>query len=298
MNFLDRMNQAIAYIEEHLDDDVDYRQVARLACCSICQFREIFSYLTGISISEYVRKRRMTLAALELQSGGEKVIDVSLKYGYASPEAFARAFRELHGISPREASTPSASFKMALPVSFQISVKGDTEMDYRIEKKGVIRGVGVTKNFGTVTANKEAENWTEVTPDIYKFWEDFLDRGANIEIRDFYRLYRPPFWQMGVTHSLANGDTVISIGAEDAGGEYPDLQKFEMPARTWAVFPAKGDLDSKSHPIQEVRVKVFAEWLPSSGYEIESDYEIEVYGPGDTHSDGYLCELWIPVHKK
>ncbi|MGM1049249.1 MAG: helix-turn-helix transcriptional regulator [Bacillota bacterium] len=157
MEFLHRMNKVIDYIEAHIEEDFDINEVAAIVCCSVYQFGRIFSYVVGISFTEYIRNRRMSLAALELQSGMVKVIDVAQKYGYDSPESFARAFRQRHGISPRESFTNGAKLKMYPRHSFQISIKGVTDMEYRIEQRGIIKGVGVVKNFGKWTSNADAE---------------------------------------------------------------------------------------------------------------------------------------------
>ena len=299
MDFVSRMTEVVNYIEEHITDDFDFYDLAKIVYCGVYQFGRIFSYVVGVSLSEYIRRRRLTLAALELQAGNVKVIDVALRYGYDSPESFARAFREMHGVSPREACTPGVKLRLYPPITFYITIKGDEGMEYRIEEKGVIKGVGIVKNFGKWTVNRAAEHWTKrVGDEMWLFWDYFLDYGMNIVIRDRYKLYRPPFWQMGVTHTLDNGETVLAIGAEDDGQEHIELTPFEVPASTWAVFTAKGTLHQNVHPLEAMRVRIVSEWFPSSGYEKSMNYEIEVYGPGNTQSDDYVCEVWIPVRKK
>ena len=111
MDWLQRLNRAMDYIEEHLADRISYDEIARIACCSTYHFRRMFPFLTGITLSEYIRRRRLTLAAFELQTTGAKVIDVALKYGYQSPEAFARAFKQLHGVMPVAARDPGVTLK-------------------------------------------------------------------------------------------------------------------------------------------------------------------------------------------
>ena len=298
MDFLRRMNEVIDYLEEHITENFDINDVAKIVCCNVYQFGRIFSYVVGISLAEYLRNRRLSIAALELQTGKVKVIEVALKYGYNSPESFARAFRDMHGVSPREACTLGVKLRMYPRITFHISLKGDVDMEYRIEQKGIIKGVGVVKNFGKWTTNKEAGHWTEKMGERWGLWDEFLNRGANLIIRDKYKLYREPFWQIGVTHTNENGDIVEAIGAEDAGGDYPEITHFEVPASTWAVFTAKGTLNQKVHPLDALTTQIFSEWLPSSGYEKSMDYEIQVYGPGNTQSDDYTCEIWIPVKRK
>lgn len=298
MDFLSRMNQVVDYIEAHLDEDMNCSDLASIVCCSVYQFGRIFAYVVGVSLSEYIRRRRLSQAALELQSGVTKVTDVALRYGYNSPDAFTRAFAALHGITPKEACALGVKLRLYPRITFNISIKGDVEMEYRIEQKDIVHCVGIVKNFDKVTVNNDAQHWTEKRPDIWQFWDHFLDDGENIIIRDKYELYRSPFWQVGVTETLENGDTVIKIGAESKDGEeYPELTRFDILANTWAIFTAKGTLNQKVHPITQTMTRVLNEWLPTSGYELIKGIELETYGPGNTQLDDYYCELWLPVSK-
>lgn len=171
-------------------------------------------------------------------------------------------------------------------------------MQYKIIERDVIKGVGVTKNFRKFKIDKQAENWNERMGDVWSFWHEFLNNGANLILRDKYNLYKAPLWQMGVNYTDENGNLIVSIGAEDDGGDYPELAHFQIPASTWAVFSAKGTLHQNEHPLDALTTRIFSEWFPSSGYEQSMNYQIEVYGPGDTGSDDYTCDIWIPIQKK
>lgn len=299
MDFLSRMTQVVDYIEEHITEDMDMNDMAKIVCCGVYQFGRIFSYVVGVSLSEYIRRRRLSLAAIELQGGHARVIDVALKYGYDSPDAFTRAFSALHQVTPKEASAFGVKLRMYPRISFHISIKGDTEMEYRIVEMGAIKCVGVVKNFGRWTANKEGKTWQERSGEVWTYWDEFLDGGMNEIIRDKYKLYRPPFYQIGVTHTTDAGETIISIGSEAKEGEvYPELTLFEVPASTWAVFTARGTLSQATHPIEALMTRIVAEWFSSSGYVKSMNYELEIYGPGDTQKDDYTCEIWLPVQKK
>lgn len=298
MDFLNRMIKVIDYLESHLTDRLDLQDLSNIICCNPYQFGRIFSYVTGIPLAEYVRKRRLSLAAAELAHGTSKVLDTAYKYGYSSPEAFARAFKEMHGISPREAAVFGAELKMYPRLAFQITIKGVESMEYKIVERDVIRGVGVTRKFGRFEPNRQLDDWKDQMGEVWLFWEEFLNEGANLILRDKYKLYREPFWQMGVSSTDSEGNLTVSIGAEDSGGNYPELTRFEIPASTWAVFSTQGSLNGGSHPVDALLTKIFSEWLPSSGYEQSMNYQIEVYGPGDTGRDDYQIELWIPVRLK
>jgi len=296
MDFLSRMNRVADYIEAHLTEDMDYSELANIVYCSVYQFGRIFSYVVGISLSEYVRRRRLSQAAFELQNGNPRVIDVALRYGYNSPDAFARAFSAMHGVTPKEACALGVTLKLYPRITFHISIKGDVDMEYRIVEKGAVPCAGIVKNFGKITINREAEHWAETRPDVWKFWDYFLNEGENIIIRDKYELYRSPFWQVGMDVVLENGDTVVHIGAEArANEEYPELTRFEIPAHKWAVFTCRGTLNQKVHPVTQTMARVLAEWLPNSGFELVKGVSLETYGPGDTQTEDYVCELWLPV---
>jgi len=286
------MTEVIDYIEERIAEDFDYGEVAKLVCCGVYQFGRIFSYVVGTSLAEYIRNRRLSLAALELQSGNAKVIDVALKYGYNSPEAFVRAFREMHGISPKEACAKGVTLRMYPKLAFQILIKGVVDMDYRIEEKGVIKCVGRTYGLA-----KNEDCWQGSWGLYLDTVDETLGKTPNEVIRDKYKLYRAPYWQIGVMQSSDDGKQLVSIGAEDAGGDYPGFTRFTVPAATWARFTGNGPFVDPS-PIGALFAKIFTEWLPSSGYEQSTPYTVEIYGPGDTQKSDYTFEIWVPVRKK
>ena len=144
MDWLDRMNNAMNYIETHLTEDISFDEIARIAFCSTYHFQRMFSFITDVPLSEYIRRRRLTLAAFELQTGNARVIDIALKYGYDSPKAFSRAFKNLHGILPTSARNDGVMLKAYPRMNFRITIKGETEMNYRIEKKEKFDIFGVT----------------------------------------------------------------------------------------------------------------------------------------------------------
>jgi AraC family transcriptional regulator len=159
MEWVERLNVAVNCIEEHLAGEIDYKELARIACCSTYHFQRMFAYMAGIPLSEYIRLRRMSLAAADLQSGREKVIDIALKYGYDSPTAFNRAFKSVHGTAPSLVRSGGVTVKSFPPISFILTVKGAVEMDYRIEKREPFRIVGIS-----MPLEKEVEKNFEAVP--------------------------------------------------------------------------------------------------------------------------------------
>ena len=160
MEWIERLNHAIDYIEKHLTTEIDYEQLGRIACCSSYHFQRMFTYMAGIPLSEYIRRRKMSLAAVDLQGKNMKIIDVAGKYGYQSPTAFNRAFQSVHGIAPSAVKNEGVSIKSFPPILFKITVKGAEEMNYRIETKDAFRIAGVSvplhkdieKNFTVIPA--------------------------------------------------------------------------------------------------------------------------------------------------
>lgn len=150
MDWSTRINRAIDYIEENLEDDIDLKYAAQLACCSLNSFTNMFLITTGIQVREYIRRRRLSLAALELQNSNEKIIDIALKYGYSSPTAFNRAFQSQHKVSPQYARSRRIPLVTYPRIFLQIKLRGDIKMKVRIEKMPSFTVVGIKKRFETM----------------------------------------------------------------------------------------------------------------------------------------------------
>ena len=281
MEWIERLNKAINYIEEHLTRDVDYAEAAKAACCSTYHFQRMFAYMAGIPLSEYIRRRKMSLAAVDLQSGDEKIIDIALKYGYASPTAFNRAFQSVQGISPSAARKEGAALRTYPPISFKITVKGVEEMNYRVEKEG-FRIIGVSQPL-----HKELEQNFMTVP---KMWQQAAADGTIGRLAAM--MNGQPMGLLGV--SACNDEEewryYIAVASSMPAGQ--GLEEYYVPASTWAVFPGSGTNIS----LQELEQRVIREWLPTSGYEYADAPDIEVYLNADPANAQY--EVWVPVVKK
>ena len=170
MEWISGMNAAVNYLEEHILEEPNLERLGRLAGCSAHHFQRIFTYLGGITLTEYLRRRRMSLAAVDLKNGSDKIIKIAAKYGYDSPTAFNRAFQAVHGISPTQAREESANVKAFPLLMFQMTVKGTTAMNYRIEKRGVIRVLGKK-----IALKPTLEENFEITP---AFWQQSAKDGT------------------------------------------------------------------------------------------------------------------------
>lgn len=281
MDWIERLNDAIRYIEEHLADEIDVAQLGKIACCSSYHFQRMFTYMAGMPLSEYIRRRRMSLAAVDLQGKDMKIIDVAAKYGYQSPTAFNRAFQSVHGIAPSAVKSEGVSVKSFPPIQFKITVKGVEEMNYRIETKDAFRIVGVS-----VPLHKDIEKNFAVIPSK---WQEVAMDGTLQRLVGMMDMQ-----PMGVLGVSTCNDTepwryyIAAASSQTAEG----FEEYLVPAATWAIFPGEGTNQS----IQELERRIVTEWLPTSGYEYGNAPDVEVYLNPDPQNAKY--EVWIPVVKK
>lgn len=285
MEWLERLNQSISYIEKNLADEIDYTKAAKIACCSVFHYQRMFSYLAGVSLAEYIRRRRMTLAAFELQSSGVKVIDLAMKYGYDSPTSFSRAFQKIHGVTPAGARNKGAYLKAHPRMTFLISIKGDVEMNYRIEKREAFRIAGAKRHFDL--------NIDENFKEIPLFWGEVFQNGMFTRICELSN--QEPSGVLGVSTCMNGKDFDYYIAAA-TDKETPEfMNEYTVPEATWAIFECQGSMPDA---IQDLQKRIITEWLPASGYEYADAPDIEVYPAGDITAPDYKCEVWLPIIKK
>lgn len=290
MDMLAQLNKALSYIEENLTSSVDYQEAAKIACCSEYHFTRMFSFLAGITLSEYIRRRRLTLAALELSHSDIKIIDSALKYGYSSPDSFTRAFQSMHGVTPSEARIPGQSLKAFPRMTFQLTIKGGSEMNYRIEDKGAFRIVGIKKRVPIV--------FQGVNPEIASMFAGLTPELID-EIKGFSNVQPSGLISASTNFSEGRmeekGELDHYIGAATTKEAREGLAQLEVRASTWAVFTAVGSFPSA---LQEIWGRIYSEWFPSSEYELSEGPEILWNEHKDTTSPHFKSEIWIPIKKK
>lgn len=284
MEWVERLNEAIAYIEENLESEINYEHAARIACCSVFHFQRMFAYIAGVPLSLYIRRRRMTAAAFDLQTTDEKIIDLALKYGYDSPTAFNRAFHSIHDLSPSQARSEGRALSAYPPISFTISIKGEVQMKYKIVTKEAFRIVGVKEHM-----NMNMEECFEKVP---RFWQTTVQSGIVPQILSLMNPELPGL--LGVSTCMSGEDLDYYIAVATDKPTPKDMTEYEVPAGTWAVFECIGPMPSA---IQELQKRIVTEWLPTSGYEYANAPDIEVYFEGDQQSADYRCEVWLPIKK-
>ncbi|OCT13355.1 AraC family transcriptional regulator [Paenibacillus pectinilyticus] len=287
---LEHLNKALSYIEENLTERVDYQEAARIACCSEYHFTRMFSFLAGIPLSEYIRRRRLTLAALELSHSDIKIIDAAMKYGYTSPDSFTRAFQSMHGITPSDARVHGQSLIAFPRMTFQLTIKGGSEMNYRIEDREAFRIVGIKKRVPIV--------FQGVNPEIASMFEGLTPEMIH-KIKGFSNTQPSGLISASANFSEGRmeekGELDHYIGAATTDEARDGFAQLEVPASTWAVFTAVGPFPSA---LQEIWGRIYSEWFPSSEYELSEGPEMLWNEHKDVTSPQFKSEIWIPIKKK
>lgn len=279
MDWLRNWNEAQDELERDLDEVVDVEKLGRLAGCSAYHFQRMFSHLAGVPLSEYIRRRRMTRAAADLQRGG-KVMDVALRYGYESPTSFNRAFQAVHGIPPSQAKQAGVKLKAFPRIYFKFVLKGAEEMEYQIVKREAFRIVG----FRTPLPADVEESF-QVVP---RFWAEIGPRQMEL----IPLMNGEPAGMLGVSTCGQEDNRYYIAVASDA--PVPNgMHEWIVPAATWAVFTGTGQLPDA---MQELQRRIVSEYLPDSGYEWAKAPDIEVYlnRPGEESR----FQVWLPVTRR
>lgn len=284
MNWSESISRAVEYIENNLTNDISMEDIANHLHISSFYFQKGFSMLCGYSVGEYIRNRRLSLAAYELLHTDNKVIDIVLKYGYESPDSFTKAFTRFHGSTPTSVRR-GGKIKEFAPLKINIMLKGGYTMEYKIEEKEAFKVVGLKDSFKYEFANQE----------IPKMWKKFFIKNAFSKIK--------PKYAVNIDNDMGNSrfDYIIGDDYNETLKVPKDFEIVEIPKFTWVIFSCTG---SASVGIQETNEKIFKEWLPSSNeYEIAAGYNIEMYSNPNDYKKGiddekYYCEIWIPIKKK
>jgi AraC family transcriptional regulator len=289
MDGLKQMNMAMSYIEENLAEEIDGKQIARLACCSQYHFKRMFSFLSGFTLGEYIRRRRLTVAALELKDKSVRIIDLAVKYGYDSPDSFTRAFQAFHGVTPTRARKSSAVLKAFPPMTFQLTIRGGNEMDYRIIEKEAFQIAGIKKQITLV--------YEGVNPQMADMWSRLTDEDF-VELKELSNV--EPTGILCVSANFTEGreeggvlDQYIGVATTK-----PVPKKWEVlpvGAGTWAVFTAIGPFPQT---LQDVWARIYSEWFPISGCELTGGPEILWNESKDTSRPDYKSEIWIPIRRR
>lgn len=290
MNMTDGLNAAIRYIEENLCGKIDLEELARIACTAQDSFLRFFSYITGMTLNEYIRRRKLSRAGQELQCGSERVIDVALRYGYESADAFSRAFAKQHGITPA-AARKGASLKIYPPASFHIIIKGAKEMDFRMIEVQETVVYGVSKAFDEAAYSSKEElrhlMWSEDCDDIpgQVCEGKWNEPGRHSYDGVWYGLWR-------------DGRYMICREREHVKDE--NLERQIIPAGKYAAFTSERG-GYAGDEIPKLWSLIFDSWLPDSGYCLRNGDVIEVlhlWNDKAQRKKNRYYEIWVPVIEK
>ncbi|MFJ5709711.1 helix-turn-helix domain-containing protein [Streptomyces sp. NPDC093105] len=283
---LDGLNRALDHIEARLDGDLDPAELARIATTSEYHFRRLFSALAGMPLSEYVRRRRLTVAGAEVLAGERTLLEIAVRYGYGSGEAFARAFRAVHGIGPGEARRTGAVLTAQPRMSFRLVVEGNSSMKYRVTTRDAF---GITGSRARVPLVHEGEN-PAIAAQIRGLGQERLDALAALSTGGPAGLVSAV---VHLTDSREEGAELDHWYGAVTGPEAPseEYETLHVPAGTWAVFENEGPYPQA---LQYLWRDVFTEWFPSNPYESRPGPEILSVRPSADWKTA-SAELWIPV---
>lgn len=295
MDWMESLQGAISYMEAHLLEEVSIEETAKAVHISPFYLQKGFSLVTGCTMGEYIRCRRLYCAALEALQGRAKVVELALKYGYETPESFTKAFTRFHGVTPQQLKEHSEKIRVFLPLSLSISVKGGKQMDVTVEKMKGFQVIGIEKSFAYDRGYRE----------IPLFWEEF----ANKYFKSLCGGKQPEneLEQAVTDNCIGEFGVCLDDGGEGCfryliagtyrGGKVPEGMKVvTFPETDWAKFRCLGPLPGA---LQSVNTHIFKEWLPGNPvYEIAMGANIEWYSRGDSSSPDYESAIWLPVKMK
>lgn len=272
--WIEGMQQSIDFIEGNLTEALEIEEIAGKAALSPFYYQRIFGALCGMTVGEYIRARRMTLAAQELSRKDAKVIDVAMKYGYDAPDSFAKAFQRFHGITPSQAREPGAALRAFAPLHIKISLEGGAMLDYQIVKKAAFTVVGVKRRFHSDTSYQE----------IPRFWDEWMAQGEKRPILGTFGLCLDTD---GKHFDYWIADLYFPWEEVPAGCETRVI-----PASLWAQFPCTLDT------LQDTNTKIWSEWLPAlQGYSLAGEYDVELYLPPKGGEKDMQVAIWVPLQK-
>ncbi len=300
MDWINRIQKAIDYIEQHLTDDINYEEIARKSFSSSFHFQKVFSILCGYTLGEYIRNRRLTMAGKELLHDNKKIIDIALKYGYENPDSFSRAFTKFHGITPSDARKKNFLLKSFLPLRLKISLEGGETMDYRIEEKNSMILVGYKQRFiGVPFGRQRAEQEEKMfTTTRAKQW---LLRGASSDYYTDYCVIKnidDNGYDFFIANELNEWTRENLYNKEVTGVDFMskmDFEEIRIPKQQYVVF----ETQRSSQPIEEyinIRQNLVTDWMPSSGYQFANSPELALlHWRPLADKESRFVEIWIPI---
>ncbi|RVU97138.1 AraC family transcriptional regulator [Coriobacteriales bacterium OH1046] len=279
MGIMENFNRTVDYIDANLDGNADEKEIRRLSGYSRAMFSRVFSIFTEMTLSEYIRGRRLTEAAFDLRSSGKRVIDVALRYGFGSPDSFTAAFKEFHGRTPSEVRD-GKPFRVMSKLRLALSVRGGEEMKVSIQRKPAFMVAGLMRE--AIESSECPATWDA----LYEGWDK--DKLSALGTGQSYGMcfdVEDP----GTINYLAGYDASDGAAARELG-----LDVVEIPENEYAIVTLEGPIPACIHQGWKYLMESF---LPEHGYRHSGAPDFEVYGLGDMYADGYEMELWVPIER-
>ncbi len=298
MDILTQLNRAMAYIEAHLDKDLALAEVSSVTTYSHYHFGRLFYYIADMPLSEYIRKRKLSQAAMKLQTSDDKVIDLAFMYGYDNADSLSRAFVRQHGVTPSAARLPGVSLTIFPPLTFQIKIEGVQAMNWRIEEKDAFEVFGLERIYCDDEAGKVPEFWNECHQN--GDYEKLFDAAGGERSPDGYGYPREDGSCVinavcGYSEPGDNTFPYMICALKNPDSKTDGFKVAQIPKATWAVFRSD-KTDNVGVEIPMLFSRAYSEWLPSSGYNKAIGPDMEIYY---STSDGkHFEEVWIPVKKR
>lgn len=289
MDMLVNFNKVMEYIETHLEEEIDFKMVSKIAGVSEYHFRKMFSYLSGMTLSSYIRKRRLSKSSFDLMQKNMKIIDIAIKYGYDSADGYARAFKEWFGVNPSEIKD-AKNLKIFPRMTFQLTIKGGSNMNYRIEKKDAFKLVGVKGQVPIVFEgiNQEIiEMAKSLTEEQIKLLQSYRNEDIKTVVNASFDFDDKRYEEKGKLNHLIGSMTTLDK-------DFGDFDVVEVPDCTWAIFSCEGQFPTV---LQDTWGKISSEWLPSSNYELINVPEIS-FNRDMSDMQNVYSEIWIGVKEK
>lgn len=276
MQWVDRMNQAINYLEAHLTDEIEPAELSRIMACPYSVFQRSFAPITGIQLSEYIRRRRLSCAAYDIQNTKQRVLDIAVKYGYDSADAFTIAFKRAHGITPQEARSSELCLTFYPRLTFTFMITGVNEMNYRTQNREAFDVLGIRR-----TTSEGGGTWGIVKSDgtaqkLQEIGGHPCDLGLCFGFDDA-------------------GNDDYMCGIEYSGDDIAGFDRYTCPAATWLVFTAKGTISSGI--LGQTWKRIYGEFMPQSEYKQLDLPTIEQYIEWEDAADTCHVDIFIPVQK-
>ena len=288
MDYIETLIEAINFIEENLNEDLSYEDVANHCAISPYHFMRIFKGVTSLTLTEYIRSRQLYQSILLLSNDSSlRIIDVAYMFHYSNPESYTKAFVKYCGASPTKARKDHHLIKPFLPLVIGDIIKGGNIMDYVIEEKKEFSVIGLSRRF----------KFDEGYKKIPEFWDESIKVICNEKYLHFDLIKKTHIGEFGICINDSKSDFEYLIAGEYNGENVPSGYVVKkIPSSLWARFRVVGPLPGS---LQSINTKIWNEWLPAhKEYELSLNIDVEYYSYGNTNDKDYICEIWLPIKLK